>query len=261
MDIYSLNLTALLALCAGIFVHGQSQTKPPKKPTAAPTPSSKPTSNNKNSQLPFLTVYALVMASDWLQGPFLYPLYQDEHHLPHGLISALFTTGFLSGAVSGAFIGSLADKYGRKKACLFFCLSYALSCLFTAFPSLGGVFLLSKGAALVFGRVLGGLSTSLLFSVFESWMVADFAAKGLESGLSEMFGTMSMVNSLVAIASGVLSEWLVGVSGSKKAPFVASMVLLCGAFGVISSSWVSNITHNNSLIVGKTRLTWFMATG
>lgn len=241
MDIYSLNLTALLALCAGLFVHGQSQAKPPKKPTAvAPTPSSKPTPNNKYSQLPFLTVYALVMASDWLQGPFLYPLYQDEHHLPHGPISALFTTGFLSGAVSGAFIGSLADKYGRKKACLFFCLAYALSCLFTAFPSWGAVFLLGKGAALVLGRVLGGLGTSLLFSVFESWMVADFAAKGLESGLlSEMFGTMSMVNSLVAIASGVLSEWLVGVSGSKKAPFMASVVVLVVAFGVISSSWVS----------------------
>ena len=27
--------------------------------------------------------------------------------------------------------------------------------------------------ALMFGRVLGGLSTSLLFSAFESWMVSE----------------------------------------------------------------------------------------
>ncbi|KAM7188610.1 molybdate-anion transporter [Naviculisporaceae sp. PSN 640] len=249
MDIYTLNLASLLAVCGALFVRGraqsqsqsqsQSQTNKPASPTTPTTTStSKTTTTTKPpSNIPFLTVYALVMASDWLQGPFLYPLYQDEHRLPHGLISALFTTGFLSGAVSGAFIGSLADKYGRKKACLFFCVAYALSCLYTSFPSLGGVLFLSKGAGLVLGRVLGGLSTSLLFSVFESWMVADFTARGGNSGLSEMFGTMSMVNSLVAIGSGVVSEWLVGMSGTKKAPFLASVVLLCGAFGVISLSW------------------------
>ncbi|KAM7199446.1 Protein of unknown function (DUF791) domain containing protein, partial [Rhypophila sp. PSN 637] len=233
MDIYTLNLTGLLALCGALFAHGQTT----RNKSSASSAAAKPTSASASSQLPFLTVYALVMTSDWLQGPFLYSLYTEEHHLTHSLISALFTTGFLSGAVSGAFIGSLADKYGRKRACLFFCVSYALSCLFTMFP---GRLLINQGLTLVLGRVLGGLSTSLLFSVFESWMVADFEARGLgSSNLSGMFGTMSMVNSLVAIASGVVSEWLVGIAGTKKAPFMASVVVLGVAFGVIALSWVS----------------------
>ncbi|KAK4219898.1 hypothetical protein QBC37DRAFT_408762 [Rhypophila decipiens] len=100
-----------------------------------------------------------------------------------------------------------------------------------------GCLLINEGLTLVLGRVLGGLSTSLLFSVFESWMVADFEARGLGNNLSGMFGTMSMVNSLVAIASGVVSEWLVGISGTKKAPFMASVVVLAVAFGVIALSW------------------------
>lgn len=149
-----------------------------------------------------------------------------------GLVSALFTTGFLSGAVSGYFIGSLADRSGRKAACLFFCAAYGLSCLLTMVPSL---------PLLAASRVLGGVSTSLLFSVFESWMVTDFHRRGLQArggDLSRTFGLMSTLNSIVAIASGVFSEWIVAVTGTRKAPFAASVVLLAVAFWLILNRWV-----------------------
>lgn len=144
----------------------------------------------------------------------------------------LFTTGFVSGAVAGYFIGSLADRHGRKASCLFFCAAYALSCILTTIPSVPLLFV---------GRVLGGLGTSLLFSVFESWMVTDFHARRLgEKGmdLSRTFGLMSTVNSIVAIVSGVVSEWLVSVTGTRKSPFLASVGLLVVAAGVIASQWV-----------------------
>jgi hypothetical protein len=90
------------------------------------------------------------------------------------------------------------------------------------------------------GRVLGGVGTSLLFSVFESWMVADVKGRGGGEGeLGRLFGVMSMVNSVVAIVSGVGSEWLVGVMGTRKAPFGAAVVCLLGAGGVIGGFWVS----------------------
>jgi len=241
MDIYTINLTALLGLCGALFYtqKSQSQFQAAAKPAAA-----KPTDKNSkiqkqapssssSSQWPFLVVYTLVMASDWLQGPFLYSLYHDEHKLAPSLISTLFTTGFLSGAVSGSIIGSLADRHGRKAACLFFCGAYSLSCVLTTLPATPLLFA---------GRILGGLGTSLLFSVFESWMVTDFHARGLgKSGgdLSRTFGLMSTLNSVVAILSGVGSEWLVSASGTRKAPFVASVVLLIAAAGVIATQWVS----------------------
>lgn len=168
------------------------------------------------------------------QGPFLYSLYTEEHGLSPGMVSTLFTTGFLSGAVSAYATGTLADRHGRRLACQVFCAAYALSCALTCIPSLPLLFA---------GRVLGGVGTSLLFSVFESWMVTDFRARGLEErggDLSRTFGVMSTLNSVVAIASGVFSEWVVAVSGTRKAPFAAAVALLAVAFWVISSRWEEN---------------------
>ena len=234
MDIYTINLTALLGLCGALFYMQKSQSQ---SQAAATKPTDKNSKTQKqtppsSSQWPFLAVYTLVMASDWLQGPFLYSLYHDEHGLAPSLISTLFTTGFLSGAASGSVIGSLADRHGRKAACLFFCGAYGLSCVLT---TLGATPLLFAG------RILGGLGTSLLFSVFESWMVTDFHAKrkGLGGDLSRTFGLMSTLNSVVAILSGVGSEWLVSASGTRKAPFAASVVLLIAAAGIIATQWVS----------------------
>lgn len=173
-------------------------------------------------------------ANSSTQGPFLYSLYKEEHGVSSGMVSTLFTTGFLSGAVSAYATGTLADRHGRRLACLVFCAAYALSCALTMVPSLPLLFA---------GRVLGGVGTSLLFSVFESWMVTDFHARGLgEKGgdLSRTFGVMSTLNSVVAIASGVFSEWVVGVSGTRKAPFAAAVALLGVAFWVISTRWEEN---------------------
>jgi MFS transporter, MFS domain-containing protein family, molybdate-anion transporter len=165
-------------------------------------------------------------------------LYKDEHGVAQEVIPTLFTTGFLSGAVSGYFAGALADRSGRRAACLFFCIAYALSCAATiAAPSLPLLFA---------GRVLGGIGTSLLFSVFDSWMVTDFHNRHLEKkglNLSRTFGTMSTLNSVVAILSGVFSEWLVASKGTRKAPFAVSIGLLGLAWVVIYSQWVSFISR------------------
>ena len=149
-------------------------------------------------------------------------------------VSTLFTIGFVSGAVSAYVTGSLADKYGRKRACLFFCVAYSLSCFLTMITSV---------PLLVVGRVLGGISTSLLFSVFESWMVTDFHNRALGTkgaDRSRTFGLMSTLNSIVAILSGVFSEWLVSVTATRKSPFAASAMLLGIAFWLISTRWVSD---------------------
>ncbi|KAG6361321.1 hypothetical protein INS49_009546 [Diaporthe citri] len=230
MDTYQLNFTGLLGLCAALFVAQRRKPAQPKQDakSAEPKKDSKPkqtTDSNEASQWPFLVVFAL--------GPFLYSLYKEEHGVSSGMVSTLFTTGFLSGAVSAYATGTLADRRGRRLACLVFCAAYALSCALTI-PSLPLLFA---------GRVLGGVGTSLLFSVFESWMVTDFHARGLgDKGgdLSRTFGVMSTLNSVVAIASGVFSEWVVGVSGTRKAPFAAAVALLAVAFWVISTRWEEN---------------------
>ncbi|QSZ36275.1 hypothetical protein DSL72_007401 [Monilinia vaccinii-corymbosi] len=182
----------------------------------------------------FLSVYCLVMASDWLQGPYVYSLYKDQFGLDEKIVALLFTTGFLSGGISGYFVGSFADKYGRKLACLVFCLTYSLSCFSTLFPS---------AAVLFVGRILGGLSTSLMFSAFESWMVTEYHKRNIQKAgvsLNSLFGFMSTLNSVMAILSGVFSEWLVQVTDDRRMPFMASAGLLGISAYIISIYWASS---------------------
>jgi MFS family permease len=55
-------------------------------------------------------------------------------------------------------------RSGRKRAALTYCLAYTLGCFTKHFNS----FWILAG-----GRVLCGIATSLLFSAFESWLVAE----------------------------------------------------------------------------------------
>ena len=94
---------------------------------------------------------------------------------------------------------------------------------------------------LFLGRILGGVCGTLLWSVFESWLVAEFNQLMVEdtSVLGGIFSAMTIFNSLVAICAGILAEWLVGVAGTAKAPFIASIGCLSVACIAISKFWVS----------------------
>lgn len=60
---------------------------------------------------------------------------------------------------------------------------------------------------LIFGRILGGLSTSLLFTAFESWMVSIHRKRGFpEEWLSSTFAISSWGNGFVAIIAGFLAQ-------------------------------------------------------
>ena len=72
----------------------------------------------KAFQREYLIVYYIVMFADWLQGTNMYTLYQG-----YGMnVGTLFLTGFLSAGVFGLITGHLIDSWGRKKACVVFCI-------------------------------------------------------------------------------------------------------------------------------------------
>lgn len=84
-------------------------------------------------------------------------------------ISALFLTGFLSGAFFAPFLGSAVDKFGRKNSCIVYCLlEIAINTMEHS----------TNFQVLLLGRVLGGVSTNLLFSAFESWMTTEHRKQG-----------------------------------------------------------------------------------
>ena len=113
-----------------------------------------------------------------------------------------------------------------------FCFTYGLACLCILIPSL---------PVLLFGRVLGGISTSILFSAFESWVISSSNNLSLsQSDLSSILGRATLVNGFVATGAGVFSNQLVAFSDSFASPFVASGVLLVVAYVVIQTSWGEN---------------------
>lgn len=152
-------------------------------------------------------------------------------------------TGFIAAAVTASFTGILADRFGRRLACLAFCIIYSLSC-YT---------LLSNNIVILFiGRCLGGCSATLMYSVFESWLVTEFhqaLPDEPSTSLSNLFSTMTTLNSVVAISSGIISEFSVDITGTQTAPFGLSVGCLILAFVAICHSWVSLVspsTHQDN---------------
>ncbi|CAG8763882.1 30908_t:CDS:2 [Gigaspora margarita] len=88
--------------------------------------------------------------------------------------------------------------------------------------------------------ILGGISTSLLFSVFEAWMVSEHFSRGFSSSsLSNTFSKATFGNGLVAIFSGLFANWLVERHGISS-PFLAAIGFFIMAAMVIILTWKEN---------------------
>mmetsp|Transcript_21522 Transcript_21522/g.57637 ORF Transcript_21522/g.57637 Transcript_21522/m.57637 type:complete len:491 (-) Transcript_21522:187-1659(-) len=192
----------------------------------------------------YLAVWYVCVAGDWLQGPYVYALY-DAYGFSHRGISQLFVAGFGASMVFGTFVGSITDTIGRKKGCQLYCLLYIASCMTKHF---------SHYWVLMVGRVTGGIATSLLFSGFESWLVAEACEKRSldKDALGHIFALMWFGNSLVAILAGVLGDVAVGLGGLQQlgetalhvggfcSPFDLAIVVLVVGLLLISFLWEEN---------------------
>merc|ERR1719499_854649 len=196
-------------------------------------------------QLSFLLVWTFCVAADWLQGPYVYALYAAYGFSSHE-IAQLFVAGFGSSMVFGCLVGSVADKFGRKRCCLLYCLFYIASCMTKHF---------NQYSVLMLGRITGGIATSMLFSCFECWMVAEHKQRNSFSGglLDYIFGLMFNVMYCVAIVSGIVGQAaadafkMAPVSdgstfhmGGYIAPFDLSILCLCIGMALIAPMWEEN---------------------
>merc|ERR1719194_63778 len=93
----------------------------------------------------------------------------------------------------------MADRSGRRLFALLYCALYIVSCMtkhVNWFPML------------MLGRVTRGIATSLLFSVFDSWLVCEHSNRGFDPELlNETFSLAMFCNSLAAIVAGMVAEF------------------------------------------------------
>ncbi|KAK8062448.1 major facilitator superfamily domain-containing protein 5 [Apiospora hydei] len=168
----------------------------------------------------FLRVYLLVMGSEWLQGPYMYTFLKDEKNYPDRTVALLYMAAYISAAISAPLTGYLADRIGRRTACLAYC----------AIHSLASLSVLSSALSVILaGRILAGVGTTLLWSVFESWMVAD-----------AMYGVMTTYNCITAILAGLVAHCVVLALGSKTHLFILALILDSTAAIMILRTWTEN---------------------
>ncbi|XP_013779247.1 molybdate-anion transporter-like isoform X1 [Limulus polyphemus] len=192
--------------------------------------------NNKHFlqfQKKYFIVYFLALFGDWLQGPYVYKLY-SHYGFVESQIAMLYVVGFGASVLFGTGTGALADRFGRKKMCICFSIMYSLCCLTKLSPNY---------YVLMLGRFLGGISTSLLFSTFESWYVYehtqtyDFPTEWI----SVTFSKATFWNGILAINAGVVadltSEWF---AFGPVSPFIVAIPFLLLSGALVAQMWNEN---------------------
>jgi MFS family permease len=202
-------------------------------------------------QLAYLSVWSICVCADWLQGPFVYALY-EAYGFTRSEIAELFVAGFGASLVFGCLVGSVADRFGRKKTCVAYCIFYILSCMTKHF---------NNYSILMVGRITGGIATSMLFSCFECWLVAEHCQrfKFSQGLLSYMFGMMFTAMYCVAIFAGLAAQYVadsftfhpiskgsVFYVGGYCGPFDMSIACLLGGMALILGLWKENYGDGDS---------------
>jgi MFS family permease len=190
-------------------------------------------------QRKFFAVYFLALFSDWLQGPYVYKLY-SHYGFAESQIAVLYVFGFGASILFGTATGPLADRFGRKMMCISFSVLYSICCLTK---------LSSDFFVLLLGRILGGISTSMLFSSFEAWYVYEHVEKyGFPTEWIPV--TLSKVtywNGLLAIIAGIVSNFVAEVIGwGPIAPFMLAVPCLVATGVAAAFMWTENCGANST---------------
>lgn len=112
---------------------------------------------------------------------------------------------------------------------------------------------------LLLGRLLGGIATSLLFSIFEAWLIRSHADANVKHMLGKSFSWAAYGNSIVAIFAGLLANKAAnqfGMISIKEGGFIyaggylnpfdiaLAALFLCGFFA--ATLWEENFGEAGS---------------
>ena len=127
--------------------------------------------------------------------------------------------------------GPLVDRVGRKKAALIYCALEVFINMLEQYPFIAG---------LIASRMIGGVTTNLLSSVFETWLDTEYRRRGFKQDEYELVMRDSIVvSNLAAIVSGYLAHELAERMG-PVGPFKGAVTCTAVAFAVVAVVWTEN---------------------
>jgi MFS transporter, MFS domain-containing protein family, molybdate-anion transporter len=175
-----------------------------------------------NKYFEFLTLLRFISL-----GTHLYVLYEGYGYS----VSYLYCLGFATGGLMSPITGPLVDKIGRKKSAILYCCLEMLINYMEQRPYLWG---------LVLCRVIGGFTTNLLSSVFETWLDTEYRRRGFAKDKYEIIMRDSViVSNVAAIFSGYLSHVLATRYGTVG-PFQGAVTCTAVALAVVCFIWTEN---------------------
>jgi len=137
----------------------------------------------------------------------------------------------VTGAVTSPITGAMVDKIGRKKSALLYCALEIFINRLEQYPNIVG---------LIASRMIGGITTNLLSSVFETWVDTEYRRRGFDHEKYEIVMRDSVVASnLAAIASGYLAHVLAERFGAIG-PFEGAVACTAVALAIVMAVWTEN---------------------
>lgn len=152
-------------------------------------------------------------------------------------MASLYCLGFATGGLLSPVTGPLVDRMGRKRAALLYCGLEILINMLEQFPFFYG---------LVASRMIGGFTTNLLSTVFETWLDTEYRRRGMAREKYELILRDSViVSNLAAIFSGYLAHLLAENYGAVG-PFRGAVTCTGIAFIVVLCVWTENYGSSSS---------------
>ena len=175
-----------------------------------------------------------------LLGPYLYELYLN-HGFMESQIAIIYVSGIISSTIFFPAKDIITAKLGRCKTAAVFCVLYIISCLLTVCPQYG---------VLILGRVIAGLTNSILFSTLESWCAYehlehfDFPKEWLPITFSHVAFGSSIVAVLAGFLADVTVRWL---SLGSVAPFLLAVPVFMGSIACLLLFWNENFSEKKEI--------------
>jgi MFS transporter, MFS domain-containing protein family, molybdate-anion transporter len=146
-------------------------------------------------------------------------------------VAYLYCLGFATGGLLSPITGPMVDKIGRKRSAILYCCLEMLINYLEQYPNLYG---------LIFCRMVGGFTTNLLSSVFETWLDTEYRRRGFATEKYEIIMRDSViVSNSAAIFSGYLSHILASRYGTIG-PFQGAVTCTTIALIVVCIIWTEN---------------------